>query len=268
MIGYKKLKRLDRNKNTKQTLYKDLASVYEAMYQTFINYEEEYLLYSDLIKKYNKKHLLELGSGTGNLAAYFIKNGFEYSGLDYSQDMIAIAKTKLPKGTFLEGDMRNFTVTKPVEAILMAGRTISYLLKNEDVQACFTSVHNNLQEKGIFCFDFIDANRFIPLIFQGKEITHEAIFEGTSYIRESTWDLNLKNGMDFNWQSTYFKKASNKLIEIGQDDSTIRTFSINELEIFLAIQQFKIREVIEKASYAFPTYVIVAEKISNQQTSL
>jgi len=255
---------LDSNKNTKQTLYKDLAPVYEAMYQTFINYEEEYLLYSDLIKKYNKKQLLELGCGTGNLAVYFIKNTFEYSGLDYSKDMIAIAKTKLPKCILLEGDMRNFTVTKPVEAILMAGRTISYLLKNEDVQACFASVHDNLQEKGIFCFDFIDANQFIPFIAKGKEITHEATFEGTNYIRESTWELNLKEGMDFNWQSTYFKKDQHKLIEIGQDFSTIRTFSINELEIFLAIQHFKIREVIAKASYAFPTYVIVAEKISNQ----
>ena len=34
-------------------LYTDLAEVYEAMYQTFIDYEEEYQFYADILKKSN-----------------------------------------------------------------------------------------------------------------------------------------------------------------------------------------------------------------------
>ena len=53
----------------------------------------------------------------------------------------------------------------------------------------------------------------------------------------------------------------NKLIEIGQDHSNLRTFTVNEIEIFLFINGFKIKEIIDRPSYFFPTYVFVAEKL-------
>lgn len=243
-------------------LYKDLADIYEAMYQTFINYKDEYLLYSGLLKKHGKHEVLEIGSGTGNLAKFFYENDFEYAGLDYSKDMIAIAKNKLMNGRFLQGDMRNFQLEKPVQSIIITGRTISYLLKNEDVTNTFSTINTNLETGGILCFDFIDANEFIPAISKGKMITHEASFEKVNYLRKSKWTLDLDRGMSFKWNSIYYKKVGQDLQEVGEDHSTIRTFTINEMEIFLAINQFEIKEIIAKPAYAFPTYVIVAEKLN------
>ncbi len=244
------------------SLYGDLAKVYEAMYQTFINYKEEYIFYSDILKKYKKNNLLEIGSGTGHLAEYFTANDFEYTGLDLSEEMIEIAQLKMPQGKFLKGDMRQFKLEKQVESVLITGRTISYLVKNSDVNATFESINQNLNTGGIVCFDFIDAREFIPFIGKGQPITHEAAFDGMEYLRKSHWSLVLENGMDFKWESTYFKKTDNKWIELGQDNSIVRTFTINELEIFLELNQFKVKEIIAKKAYAFPTYVIVAEKIN------
>lgn len=244
------------------SLYQDLAEVYEAMYQTFINYKEEYKLYSDFFKKYEKNNLLEIGSGTGHLAEYFTANGFEYTGLDLSEKMIEIAQEKMPQGQFLQGDMRQFTLKKPVDSILIAGRTISYLVKNEEINAAFSSMAENLNTGGILCFDFIDANEFIPPMVNGIDITHEASFNNIDYLRKSYWSLVLENGMDFKWESTYYQKTNDQWLEIGEDNSVVRTFTINELEIFLAINQFKIKEIIAKSAYAFPTYVIVAEKMN------
>lgn len=241
-------------------LYGNLAKVYEAMYQTFMNYPQEYDFYSKILKKNCKNSLLEIGSGTGHLAAFFIKNGFDYNGIDYSKEMIAIANTNVPNGIFTEGDMRYFKQKKQVESCIMTGRTISYLQTNQDVNDMLLSVYNSLENGGIFCFDFIDANRFIPAISPEKEVNHEAFSNNSHYIRKSLWTPHLINGMDFQWESTYFKKEEKILKKIGQDHSTIRTFSVNELEIFLTINHFKIKEVIDKESYAFPTYVIVAEK--------
>lgn len=241
-------------------LYNDLAEVYEAMYHTFINYEEEYILYSDLLKKYDKSEVLEIGSGTGNLAQRFLANQFRYTGLDYSKEMIAIARKKVVKGVFLEGDMQNFQLSAPVESVIITGRTISYLLNNEAVNATFSTIHSNLKSKGILCFDFIDANQFIPTIANGKVITHKASFKGIDYSRTSHWSLNLEGGMNLKWDATYYKKVEKELVKIGEDNSIIRTFTLNEMEIFLGINQFEIKEVIEKPAYAFPTYVIVAER--------
>lgn len=74
-------------------LYSDFTKKYEAMYQTFID-DEEYLFYSQILKKYKKDNLLEIGSGTGNLAHHFSQNNFDYQGLDYSEVMIKMAKSK------------------------------------------------------------------------------------------------------------------------------------------------------------------------------
>ena len=60
-------------------LYQKLAAVYEAMYHSFIDYQEEYFLYGGLLKKDQKTQVLEIGCGTGNLVPYFIENGFDYT---------------------------------------------------------------------------------------------------------------------------------------------------------------------------------------------
>ncbi len=244
-----------------EQLYKDLAAVYEAMYYTFVDYQKEYTFYSSLFKKYQKENLLEIGSGTGNLAAYFRENGFTYLGLDMSEEMTAIAKNKYPNAEFTVEDMRFFKIDKEVQGVVMAGRTISYLRSNKDVHNTFRSVANSLEKGGIFCFDFIDASRFIPEIAGGKKITHEAVHKGVHYIRKSKWTEHLVQGMDFHWISTYYKKEVDNLIELGKDDSIIRTFTKDELVLFLKLNQFEIKEIIDKGSYAFPTYVIVAEKV-------
>jgi len=241
-------------------LYQNLASVYDAMYQTFINYKEEYTLYSGFIKKYHKQSLLEIGCGSGSLAQYFLAHGFDYLGADLSKDMIAIAAQKNPTGTFMQADMRQFTLPNQVDSMVVTGRTISYLITNNDVQNTLKSIHQNLNHNGIFCFDFIDANKFIPDITPQKAVEHKAVHNQTTYVRKSIWSPHLQHGMDVNWQSVYYKIAGNDLIEIGKDQEFARAFTKNEIEIFIALNGFQILEMMPRETYFFPTYVVVAEK--------
>lgn len=240
-------------------LYSKLASVYEAMYYSFIDYEEEYIFYSKILKKYNKNSVLEIGSGTGNLASHFLQNGFEYLGLDYSQEMTDIAKTKVPEGGFIVGDMRNFQLKNQAQSAIITGRTISYVVEYQDVRATFKSIYQNLQSGGVLCFDFIDANRFILDITKERNVIHEATHKNKTYQRRSTWDLKGEHGMDVIWDSKYYEKAGNEWQEIGKDHAQVRTYMLNEIEIFLALENFDIKEIIDRPSYAFPTYVIVAK---------
>ena len=212
------------------------------------------------LKKYHKTEVVEIGCGTGNLANHFIKTGFNYTGLDLSQEMINLAKEKSPNSEFIKADMRHFKLQKTVESIIITARTISYLLTNEDVNNTFNSIASNLQKGGILSFDIIDANKFIPMVAGKKEIIHSATANQTNYVRKSNWKLQLINGMDFLWDSIYFKKNEKELIEIGRDHSMVRTFTVNEIEIFLNINGFKVKEIIERPSYFFPTYVFVAQK--------
>jgi len=66
--------------------------------------------------------------------------------------------------------------------------------------------------------------------------------------------------MDVKWIAKYYKEIDNELISIGEETSIVRTFTKNEIEIFLSLHNFKVMEVIERQSYAFPTLVFVAQK--------
>lgn len=240
-----------------------MAAIYDAMYQTFVNYDEEYNFYNNLIENNKTSSILEIGSGTGNLAKRFNQNNQNYQGLDYSEDMISIAKERNKDCIFNKGDMRDFKLDNPVDSILITGRSTSYLISNDDVNRTFDSVHKNLNPNGILIFDFIDANRFIPFTKENPIIIHEAEYENVQYIRESHWDTNnaLENFM-LEWTAKYYAVENGEKKIIENDFSTVRVFTRNEIELFLYLNNFEILQTIDRKTYAYDTYVIVAQKKS------
>ncbi|SHL24491.1 methyltransferase [Flavobacterium xanthum] len=79
-----------------------MAAIYDAMYQNFIDNDEEFNFYNNLIQDYHGKTVLEIGSGSGNLSKRFLAHNTTYIGLDYSESMIAIAQERNKKGIFLQ----------------------------------------------------------------------------------------------------------------------------------------------------------------------
>jgi SAM-dependent methyltransferase len=237
-----------------------MAAIFDAMYQTFIDYDEEYQFYNHLIKENNCKSILEVGSGTGNLAKRFQQNNQEYIGLDYSQSMIAIAKVRNKGCTFIHGDMRQFELEKPVDSILITGRSTSYLTTNEDVNSTFESIYKNLTENGILIFDFIDANRFIPFTKENQVIIHKAEYDGILYYRNSNWKTTSSENFMLEWTSQYYTLKNDEKEIIADDFSTLRVFTLNEIQLFLYLNDFEIIKTIDRKTYAYDTYVIVARK--------
>jgi SAM-dependent methyltransferase len=249
------------NKLNMATLYDGkMAAIYDAMYQTFVDYDEEYKFYNQLIQEYNCKTVLEIGSGTGNLGQRFQENNQNYTGLDYSSSMIAIAKKRTRDCNFILGDMRNFILEKKVDSIIITGRSTSYLISNDDVNETFASLYTNITDNGVIIFDFIDANRFIPYAIENTLITHQAEYKGVHYLRESTWETTSMENFMLDWTAKYYitREAKNELITT--DYSTVRVFTLNEIQLFLYLNNFEILKTIDRKTYAYDTYVIVAKK--------
>ena len=242
------------------SLYSTLAPVYEAMYQTFINYEEEYSFYANILRQHKKKSVTEIGSGTGNLAGYFNDTGFTYTGLDYSEDMIAIAQQKHPNARFVQGDMRNFQLEKLEQSMLITARSLSYITANEDVMSTFKAIANNLETGGILAFDIIDAVRFIPEMQREGNIVHFADYEGVSYRRDSIWKPNLGAGLNLDWSADYLKKEGNEWTKLGTDTALVRAFTQNEISIYAELCGFEVLGITDRPSYFFPTYVFTLQK--------
>jgi SAM-dependent methyltransferase len=237
-----------------------MAAIFDAMYQTFINYDEEYTFYNQLITENKAATVLEIGSGTGNLAKRFHENQQDYIGLDYSQSMIDIAEKRNPNCVFIQGDMREFKLKKTVDAILITGRSTSYLESNTDVNATFDAIYKNLNKDGILIFDFIDANRFIPFIKANQTVVHQAKHKETDYYRDSSWKTNTSENFMIEWTALYYtlKKGAKEIL--ADDFSTLRIFTLNEIQLFLYLNGFEILKTIDRKTYAYDTYVIVAKK--------
>lgn len=63
--------------------------------------------FSSLIPKGGR--ILDVGCGSGRDCAYFVKKGFETTGVDLSDKLLEIARTSAPGATFLKQDIRNLS---------------------------------------------------------------------------------------------------------------------------------------------------------------
>jgi hypothetical protein len=159
--------------------------------------------------------------------------------------------------------MRNFCLAEKGKACIMTGRTISYLLTDNDVYDSFYSINNCLDYAGIFCFDCIDAGKFISQVKNGKRIVHKAEFANRKFQRDSYWSVDEDHERSFRWKSVFYEEKENDHPEkIGEDDSVLRTFNKQEMTLFLQQTGFEVKEIIDRPSYAFDTFVIVSRKIN------
>jgi ubiquinone/menaquinone biosynthesis C-methylase UbiE len=247
-----------KNHKLKTKLYSDLAPLYDSMYQTFINYDEEYLFYKNLIAPFQPKSVLEIGCGTGQLSKRFFTEGYDYCGLDFSEDMLKIARKRSPNTDFRQGDMTRLELDKTFDAVLITGRTLSYIIKNKALMDTFMGVHKTLNRDGVLIFDVIDAFNFIKNM-KGKEVvTHHATHENTYFKRESRYKINLKEGWTWDWSSTFFTENQGVFSEIANDKATLRAFLEQEIRLFLELCGFEVKNVLRQKTYAFETLVFVA----------
>lgn len=239
----------------------DMAAIFDAMYQSFIDFDQEYEFYNELLQQSHCESLLEIGSGSGNLAKRFLDHQKNYLGLESSQYKLDIAMEKNKSSCFILADMRNFMLEQPVQAVIISGRSTSYLINNEDVIDSFECIHKNLSPQGILIFDFIDASRFIPFIKKEPHIVHKGHFDGVDYIRESHWATTPMDNFILDWNALYYRVEQGEKLLLLDDFTSVRVFTLNEIELLLYLNNFEILQVIDRKSYAFDTYVIKARKI-------
>src|ERR1035437_3488372 len=104
-------------------LYSTLAKVYHEMYQHIFDYDKEFQFYDALLKSNNCHSVLEIGCGSGMLARRFLKNGYDYQGLDLYNEMLDIARSETASDRFIQCDMRNLSFDQQFDAVLITGRS-------------------------------------------------------------------------------------------------------------------------------------------------
>lgn len=235
-------------------LYNELAKEYHEMYQSIFDYQKEFELYDKLLKDFNCNKVLEVGCGSGNLSKYFVEAGYDYIGTDLSESMLKIARENDPKSQFLQRDMRELGFENEFDAVLITGRSFTYMTTNDDIKKALESVNRTLKPNGIFIFDNFNA----PEIFTNfkSQMEQVSVYNGRTYRRVSNNSFNLETGWTWNWNAEYFIEENGRVIDIIKDNSILRAFTEDELRLFLRLYRFKIISVINEGL----AFTIIAEK--------
>lgn len=126
------------------------------------DYPGEARYVGSLIEKYlpEAKSILDLGCGTGRHDLLLNQMGFEVTGVDMSQEMLAVANSHLaaldPEPSSLDfrhGDIRTIRLDRSFDVVVSLFHVISYQPGNDDLAAAFATARAHLKPGGIFIFD-------------------------------------------------------------------------------------------------------------------
>lgn len=159
--------------------YNRFAAVYDALMQDAPYDEWEAYLQREV----KGGSLLDIGCGTGELAVRFARAGFRVTGIDLSDDMLAIAHEKAEENGYsmplFQQDMRELDGVGTFDTAVIFCDSLNYLAAADDVKQTFQSVFNHLKENGLFLFDVHSAFK-INHVFQEQTFADAA--EDISFI--------------------------------------------------------------------------------------
>lgn len=234
-------------------LYSTLASLYHEMYQNIFDYDEEYHFYDTLLKKHHCNSVLEIGCGSGMLARRFLQNGYDYLGLDLYDEMLAIARKETCADHFIQGDMRNLSFNQQFDAVLITGRSLAYVIDNKGIMETFSGIYRSLKTNGLLVFGVFEANG----IFDNFNDFEQHIQLDNKRIRRiSKLKMNLETGWTYDWYAKYIVEQKETTLEYD-DLTTLRTFTKEEILLFLKFNHFHSEEIIEEPK----TLTFITKKI-------
>jgi len=105
--------------------------------------------------------VLDLGCGAGPLAAALDEAGYDVWGVDVSGPMLARARSRVPRATFVRGSIARVPLPNGVAATAV-GEVLNYLPRRTDVRTVLRRVHRALQPGGVFVLDVATPGRAGP----------------------------------------------------------------------------------------------------------
>lgn len=103
--------------------------------------------------------LLDLCCGSGQLAVYFLRQGFDVTALDLSGPMLDLAKENVrdhntnSSATFVQADAAQFKLDKSHGLVVATYNALNHLPDLDDLRSCFASVAEATVSGGYFIFD-------------------------------------------------------------------------------------------------------------------
>lgn len=175
------------------------------LYDLLVQSQKDATFYVEIATRLGGR-VLDLACGSGRLLQPLLDAGLEVVGLDLSAEMLEQARLKLGSRlegvALVQGDMRTFTLAKPVNSILIPYCSLMYMHSDEDRLAVFQRCYDQLNPWGYLAFDFlageVEVGEGLPsLALQGIHPFTNEILISVVQIKGLAPDLRLLNQINY-----------------------------------------------------------------------
>lgn len=217
------------------------AQYYNLLYKDK-DYKGEVDYIEKLINQFSTKKvksILDLGCGTGTHAHLLSQKGYSVVGVDRSQKMINIAKTRdIDHLKFFVGDVTTINLGNKFDVVLSLFHVISYITKNVDLENFFENISKHLKTDGLLIFDcwYGPAVLTERPVIRIKRLEDEAVL--VTRIAEPVMHSN-ENIVDVQYE-VLIENKTNKKIKRIHEVHPMRYFFKPEVELLLKSHGFEL----------------------------
>ena len=221
------------------------AATYDTVYAEK-NYAAECKAVENLIAKFGRgdiRKMLDLGCGTGRHAVIFAGHGFDVTGVDQSEPMVARARDRAAQMNlganpeFLSGDIRNFSGKSPFDAALMNFNVIGYMTSNDDALGALGAARKNLRQDGLLIADFWYGPAVV--VDPPGENTREFDSGDVRVVRSSS-GLHLPDSQCCEITVKVSRLQADRVLDQALETHRVRYFFPLELELMLRVSGFQL----------------------------
>lgn len=138
------------------TLEKKFADFYDEM-MIYVDYDKWAKLIDNRIREFlTGKKIMEIGCGTGEILQRLASYGYEVSGIDISEEMLRIAKSKYDSLDIKKEDMRIIKNENEFDGVVCVFDALNYLQSFEELKLVFENIKRAIKPNGIFLFDLLN----------------------------------------------------------------------------------------------------------------
>lgn len=223
------------------TVFEDYAHFYDLLYQEK-DYEAECDFLEQVFARYAPnpiRTILDLGCGTGGHIFPLAQRGYQVTGVDQSEQMLAEARTKElkyfgkqtpPKISLFQGDIRNLNLEGTYDAVISMFAVMGYMTSNQDFEAAIKVARKHLKTNGIFFYDVW----YGPTVLSEKPTPrYKIVDQGDSrVIRFANPEIsNLNHTVQINYKVLHLK--DNKVLLEIDERHGMRFFFPKELQYYM-----------------------------------
>jgi glycine/sarcosine N-methyltransferase len=182
--------------------------------------------------------ILDIGCGTGSLAAALGGKGFEVTGIDSDAEMIRRSRLKSERSTHIRFacmDMRDLVQhfgPRAFQCVVCFGNTLVHLNAMEEVSAFIRQVHAVLRDGGMFLLQILNYDHVLD-----HDVTRLPLIENEKIRFERTYGTDEESGL-LRFKTVLTVKDSSRIL-----NNEVTLLPIRKAELEAAIHEAGFRNI-------------------------